>query len=135
MWLKYISNKTVSDINIFFTDTDTIDDDYAYCLKCLRLRQGDCACLQCNKCLLHYADIITHKCNGIETRCVECCNIITSSSNKCYFCESDEIIDVCKQITPTFQYNLPQCLRCLSNIQNNKPCTCKQCSDCLIYYV
>merc|ERR1711874_604819 len=32
-----------------------------------------------------------------------------------------------------FQYNLPQCLRCLSNIQNNKPCTCKQCSDCLIY--
>ena len=32
-------------------------------------------------------------------------------------------------------YKSPQCLRCLSDIQNNKPCTCKQCSDCLIYYV
>ena len=51
------------------------------------------------------------------------------------FCQCSDISKICESLTPTNQYNLPQCLRCLKNIENNIPCSCIQCSDCSLYYL
>ena len=54
---------------------------------------------------------------------------ITSSTNMCNVCESDEIMSVCEEITPFNQINITQCLRCLCDIVDNRPCPCKACDQ------
>ena len=119
--------------NIFFIFTDKNDSDIAYCLRCLRLSKQPCSCTQCEQCDLFYVDFNAHNCNRIPIICTECNIPITSASTKCYLCQCLDIFKICESLTPTNQYNLPQCLRCLKNIENNIPCSCIQCSDCSLY--
>ena len=63
-----------------------------------------------------------------------CCGIpITSVTKLCYICQFDKIVEICNLVTPTFQLNLLQCLRCLAKIENNLACTCSPCETCAMY--
>ena len=108
-------------------------ENQKYCLKCVRLSRGECECQQCKKCKLFYANIKCHKCPKITNFCITCYSDITSSTNLCYDCDMDAILDICESITPTKQINAPQCLRCLDDMVENRPCPCKPCTVCNLY--
>ena len=94
----------------------------------------DCTCFQCEDCKVFYADIVAHKCNKTPSFCMECFMDITSSTNKCYFCEFDKIMSVCEAITPFKLNNITQCLRCLFDIVDNILCPCKPSNHCDLYF-
>ena len=136
-----ISHKLDSNILFFYisalVDEDNDDDDHAYCLKCTTLYGGmHCTCVQCTDCGIYYMNVVSHKCRKKRTFCnnEECRLMIKSCTNLCYVCDVDEINVICRMITPSNQYHAPQCLRCLSNIDNNTACTCKPCSHCKMYF-
>ena len=118
-------------------DEHNVGGDHTHCIKCLTLLAGTCCtCVQCIDCGIYYKNEVSHKCRKKRTFCKneECKLMIKSSTNMCYVCNIDEIKAICRMITPSSQYIAPQCLRCLSNIVNNTPCTCKACNTCKIYY-
>ena len=99
----------------------------------MRLSRGECDCKQCEKCDLFYAHIKCHKCPKNTNFCIKCQSDITSSTNLCYDCDMDAILDICESITPTKQINASQCLRCLDDMVENRPCPCKPCTVCNLY--
>ena len=118
----------------FFPSGPSIDDEkQAYCLRCARLSTGECDCSQCKVCKIYYAHIDCHKCPKNTSFCMTCGIDIISSTNMCWFCEFDGIIEICESITPTKQMNSPQCLRCLGDMVENRACPCKPCKVCNVY--
>ena len=118
----------------FFPSGPSIDDEkQAYCLRCTRLSTGECDCSQCKVCKIYYAHIDCHKCPKNTSFCMTCGIDIISSTNMCWFCEFDGIIEICESITPTKQMNSPQCLRCLGDMVENRACPCKPCKVCNVY--
>ena len=118
---------------IFSPLEPTIDEDRAYCLRCARLSTGECDCTQCEVCKIYYAHIDCHKCANNDSFCITCGMDIISSTNMCVLCDFDAITEICESITPTNQMNSPQCLRCLEDMVENRPCPCKPCEVCNVY--
>ena len=40
-------------------------------------------------------------------------------TNLCYICDLEKIIEICETVTPSKQLQSPQCLRCLTKLENN----------------
>ena len=111
--------------------------DHRHCVYCTSLLASSCCtCIQCGDCGIYSISKDLHKCRKNPTYCKnELCKLmIKSSTNLCQVCQLDEIKAICEMITPSSQNNTPQCLRCLSDIINNTPCTCKACNTCKMYF-